>query len=77
MIHYSLSTGVPFAAYSMGTFLGCLPAVTAYVSAGQLGAEIAVNGADANPLLLALGPVMDWWSRTKWSGCTCEGRWLL
>lgn len=46
---------VPWQAFSVGTFVGCLPAVAAYVSAGQVGAEIAVNGADANPALLALG----------------------
>lgn len=56
----SPAIGVPFVAYSTGTFLGCLPAVTAYVSAGQLGAEIAVNGADANPLLLGLGSILGW-----------------
>ena len=32
-----------------------LPAVAAYVSAGQAGAEIVVNGADSNPVVLALG----------------------
>jgi len=46
---------VPLAAFSIGTFVGCLPAVAGYVSAGQLGAEIAVNGADTNPWLLGLG----------------------
>lgn len=46
---------VPIAAFSLGTFLGCLPAVAAYVSAGQAGAEIVVNGADSNPVVLALG----------------------
>jgi len=50
-------SGVPWAAFSLGTFLGCLPAVTAYVSAGQLGAEIIVNGAESNNLLLAAGVV--------------------
>ena len=48
-------SGVPFAAYSLGTFLGCLPAVAAYVSAGQLGAEIAVNGGETNPVLVVVG----------------------
>jgi len=48
---------VPLAAFSIGTFVGCFPAVTAYVSAGELGAEIAVNGADTNPLLLGVGVV--------------------
>jgi len=46
---------VPLSAFSIGTFIGCLPAVAAYVSAGQVGAEIAVNGAESNPLLLGLG----------------------
>ena len=30
-------------------------AQAAYVSAGQVGAEIAVNGAESNPLVLGLG----------------------
>lgn len=30
---------------------------TAYVSAGQAGAEIAVNGAESNPIVLGLGVV--------------------
>lgn len=46
---------VPMAAFSLGTFLGCLPAVAAYVSAGQAGAEIVVNGAESNPVVLVLG----------------------
>lgn len=46
---------VPWAAFTIGTFVGCLPAVTGYVSAGQLGAEIAVNGADSSPEVLVLG----------------------
>jgi len=46
---------VPLPAFSIGTFVGCLPAVAAYVSAGQVGAEIAVNGAESNPLVLGLG----------------------
>ena len=75
---------VPTAAFSIGTFVGCLPAVVTlahphataacpsfcrlaltvrlsgcaqfgYVSAGQVGAEIAVSGADSNPAVLALG----------------------
>jgi len=46
---------VPLPAFSIGTFVGCLPAVAGYVSAGQVGAEIAVSGADSNPLVLALG----------------------
>lgn len=48
---------VPFTAFSLGTFLGCLPAVTAYVNAGRLGAEIVVNGAEGNDALLAVGVV--------------------
>ena len=87
---------VPLPAFSIGTFVGCLPAVvrtsptparrrarprnllltlmsrrtppltraslssrsqTAYVSAGQAGAEIAVNGAESNPIVLGLGVV--------------------
>lgn len=48
---------VPWAAFTLGTFVGCLPAVAGYVSAGQLGAEIAVNGAESNPLVLGLGVV--------------------
>lgn len=48
---------VPLPAFSIGTFVGCLPAVAAYVSAGQVGAEIAVNGAETSPWLLALGVV--------------------
>lgn len=46
---------VPISAFSIGTFLGCLPAVAGYVSAGQVGAEIAVSGAESNPLVLGLG----------------------
>ena len=46
---------VPLAAFSVGTFVGCLPAVAGYVSAGQVGAEIAVNGAESNPIVLGLG----------------------
>ena len=46
---------VPWPAFTIGTFVGCLPAVTAYVSAGQVGAEVAINGAEPNPYLLALG----------------------
>ena len=46
---------MPFAAFSLGTFLGCSPAVAAYVSAGTLGAEIVVNGSETSPWLLALG----------------------
>ena len=48
---------VPLAAFSVGTFVGCLPAVAGYVSAGKLGAEIAVNGADTSPGLLVLGVI--------------------
>jgi len=48
---------VPFTAFSLGTFLGCLPAVAAYVNAGRLGAEIVVNGAEGNDLLLGVGIV--------------------
>ena len=36
---------VPFTAFSLGTFLGCFPAVSAYVNAGKLGAEIVVRRA--------------------------------
>mmetsp|Transcript_31107 Transcript_31107/g.65185 ORF Transcript_31107/g.65185 Transcript_31107/m.65185 type:complete len:315 (-) Transcript_31107:224-1168(-) len=46
---------VPLAAFSVGTFVGCFPAVAGYVSAGQLGAEMVVNGAEANPLVLGIG----------------------
>ena len=46
---------VPWGAFTLGTFVGSLPAVAGYVSAGELGAEIAVNGADTNPLVLGLG----------------------
>ncbi len=46
---------VPAAAFSIGTFVGCLPAVAAYVSAGEVGADVVINGADNDPLLLALG----------------------
>lgn len=46
---------VPFTAFSLGTFLGCLPAVAAYVNAGKMGAEIVVNGAEGNDVLLAVG----------------------
>ena len=46
---------VPWQAFSIGTFVGCLPAVAGYVTAGELGAEIAVNGAETNPWLLGLG----------------------
>jgi len=46
---------VPAAAFSIGTFVGCLPAVTAYVTAGEVGADVAINGAESDPLLLALG----------------------
>mmetsp|Transcript_136220 Transcript_136220/g.236851 ORF Transcript_136220/g.236851 Transcript_136220/m.236851 type:complete len:385 (-) Transcript_136220:136-1290(-) len=46
---------VPAAAFSIGTFVGCLPAVTAYVSAGQVGADVAINGVESDPLLIALG----------------------
>ena len=46
---------VPAAAFSIGTFVGCFPAVTAYVSAGQVGADVVIDGAESDPLLLALG----------------------
>lgn len=36
---------VPFSAFSLGTFLGCFPAVSAYVNAGKFGAEIVVRRA--------------------------------
>ena len=39
---------VPFTAFSLGTFLGCLPAVAAYVNAGKLGAEIVVSRAPSH-----------------------------
>jgi uncharacterized membrane protein YdjX (TVP38/TMEM64 family) len=48
-------SGVPWAAFSLGTFFGCLPAVAAYVASGSLGAEIAVDGGEINPLLLLVG----------------------
>jgi len=48
-------SGVPWAPFALGTLVGCLPAVAAYVSSGSLGAEIAVNGGESNPLLLGLG----------------------
>ena len=48
---------VPISAFSIGTFVGCLPAVAGYVSAGQVGAEIAVNGAESSPLLLGVGVI--------------------
>eukprot|EP00747_Dinoflagellata_sp_TGD_P213324 gnl/TRDRNA2_/TRDRNA2_86296_c1_seq1.p1 gnl/TRDRNA2_/TRDRNA2_86296_c1~~gnl/TRDRNA2_/TRDRNA2_86296_c1_seq1.p1 ORF type:complete len:325 (+),score=43.30 gnl/TRDRNA2_/TRDRNA2_86296_c1_seq1:140-976(+) len=43
------------AAFALGTFMGCFPGVTAYVSAGQLGADVAINGVDTNPWLVTLG----------------------
>jgi len=46
---------VPWTAFTFGTFAGCLPAVAGYVSAGQLGAEIAVHGAESNPVVLGIG----------------------
>ena len=46
---------VPWAAFSLGTLTGCLPAVAAYVTSGELGASIAVDGGDTNPWLLAVG----------------------
>jgi len=51
---FGLSPVSPLA-FTLGTFGGCLPAVAGYVTAGQLGAEIAVNGADTPPQLLILG----------------------
>jgi len=48
-------SGVSWGAFTLGTLTGCLPAVIAYVSSGSLGAEIAVNGGEANPVLLVLG----------------------
>jgi len=48
-------SGVPWLAFSLGTLLGCLPAVAAYVSTGQLGAEIVVSGSKTSPLLLFVG----------------------
>eukprot|EP00322_Chrysochromulina_rotalis_P002223 CAMPEP_0115857990 /NCGR_PEP_ID=MMETSP0287-20121206/15862_1 /TAXON_ID=412157 /ORGANISM="Chrysochromulina rotalis, Strain UIO044" /LENGTH=312 /DNA_ID=CAMNT_0003312231 /DNA_START=161 /DNA_END=1100 /DNA_ORIENTATION=+ len=48
---------VPAAAFSIGTFVGCLPAVTAYVSAGQVGADVVIQGAETDPIVLALGAV--------------------
>ena len=46
---------LPLGTFALGTFVGCAPAVAAYVSAGQVGADIAVNGAPTNPYLLGLG----------------------
>jgi uncharacterized membrane protein YdjX (TVP38/TMEM64 family) len=46
---------VPTAAFALGSLAGMLPAVAAYVTAGQLGADIAVNGPGSNPALLGLG----------------------
>lgn len=46
---------LPLPTFALGTLIGCAPAVAAYVSAGQVGADIAVNGAPANPYLLGLG----------------------
>jgi len=48
---------VPFSAFSLGTFLGCFPAVSAYVNAGKLGAEIVINGAESNDALVVVGIV--------------------
>jgi uncharacterized membrane protein YdjX (TVP38/TMEM64 family) len=48
---------VPPAAFSLGTLIGCIPAVIAYVSAGQVGADVAVNGVQMDPRILALGGV--------------------
>ena len=50
-------SSMQWTAFSLGTFLGCFPAVAAYVSSGQLGAEIVVNGGETDPLLLVLGVV--------------------
>ena len=46
---------VPALAFSIGTFVGCLPAVAAYVSAGEVGADVVINGADNDPFLLFIG----------------------
>jgi uncharacterized membrane protein YdjX (TVP38/TMEM64 family) len=46
---------LPLPTFALGTFFGCAPAVAVYVSAGQVGADVAVNGAGTNPYLLALG----------------------
>lgn len=48
-------TPVAPAAFSIGTFVGCAPNVAAYVSAGQVGADVAVNGVPENPALLVVG----------------------
>jgi|EP00900_Chrysochromulina_parva_P014205 uncharacterized membrane protein YdjX (TVP38/TMEM64 family) len=46
---------VPAAAFSVGTLLGSFPAVAAYVSAGSVGADVVINGADFDPVLLGVG----------------------
>ena len=46
---------VPAAAFSLGTLLGSFPAVAAYVSAGSVGADVVINGADFDPVLLGVG----------------------
>jgi len=35
---------VPFSAYILGSWLGTLPAIFAYVEAGQLSSEIVLSG---------------------------------
>lgn len=47
---------MPFTAFSLGTFFGCLPAVSAYVNAGKLGAEIVVNGAESSAARSTVAP---------------------
>jgi len=42
-------------AFSLGTALGQLIPTSAYVSAGQAGAEVALNGVGQDPVVLALG----------------------
>lgn len=46
---------VPASAFSIGTFVGCLPAVTSFVVAGEAGASVIIDGAPTNPYLTALG----------------------
>lgn len=47
---------VPLPAFVVGTLVGSLPAVAAYVSAGQLSADIAINGGGGTPpWMLGLG----------------------
>lgn len=48
-------TPVQPVAFSLGTLLGCFLPITAYVSAGSAGADVAFSGVDKNPFLVALG----------------------